>query len=49
MFQWFRKKPCHFCQKKTSFMQTYLSDSGKQIKVCEKCLEYAERRALKKA
>lgn len=45
----FTRKKCVFCQSRKGFMKTYVNDQGKPVRVCEKCLEYAERRAMKKA
>ena len=45
------KKKCYVCGKKINKKRTrkYLSESNKKIYVCELCVEYAERRAFRKA
>lgn len=47
MFNWFRQK-CAICKGKMVSPTAYIDDKGKAIKVCYKCLSYAERRAYRK-
>lgn len=44
----FNRKTCYFCKKNKNRMINYLDDNGRRIKVCPLCLEYAERRALRR-
>jgi len=39
----FRK--CKLCKGKAVQSRNYIDDNGKKIKVCYKCIPYAERRA----
>lgn len=43
------KKSCYFCSKRTSDMRLYKNEHNQKIKVCHLCVEYAERRAYRKA
>ncbi|GAJ99784.1 hypothetical protein JCM19055_2818 [Geomicrobium sp. JCM 19055] len=45
----FQRKSCFFCKGKTPHMKRYLTLEKDTVLVCEKCLEYAERRAFQKA
>ena len=44
-------KKCYFCNQRIPRKEVrhYVDDVGKKINVCEKCVIYAERRALRKA
>ncbi|SDI53696.1 hypothetical protein SAMN04488123_10335 [Natribacillus halophilus] len=44
----FRKKRCHFCKMSTPYMRDYYDEHDNRVVVCEKCLEYAERRAFRR-
>lgn len=50
LFNLFYKK-CYLCHKKVSKkkLRKYLDDKNKDIHICERCVEYAERRAFRKA
>lgn len=45
------KRKCYFCNQRTSQrrMCGYYNDAGKKIRVCEKCVPYAERRVFLRA
>ncbi|GIQ68270.1 hypothetical protein XYCOK13_10940 [Xylanibacillus composti] len=49
MLGWlFRSAKCHICGQKAVEPRNYFSNDGKPVKVCFKCVDYAERRALRK-
>ena len=39
---------CYFCSCTTHDERYYFDENGKKVAVCEKCAEYAERKAMKK-
>jgi len=45
---WLLGSKCAVCHKKVIEPRKYLNDKGKPIKVCAKCVLYAERRAFRK-
>lgn len=47
MFSLFKKK-CAVCKKKASEPRKYYDDQNKAVRVCVKCVIYAERRAFRK-
>lgn len=52
MLKWlnvFSKKQCYFCKVKNRNFSKYKDDKGVRVYVCTLCLEYAERRALRKS
>lgn len=44
----FKPKQCIICKQKPQAPRKYYSDWGEEVLVCEKCVPYAERRALRK-
>lgn len=44
----FKKKRCYFCKMTTPYMRNYFDENNEKAVVCEKCLEYAERRAFRR-
>ncbi|CQR46013.1 hypothetical protein BN1058_00256 [Paraliobacillus sp. PM-2] len=46
--QLFPSKKCYICGQKATKPQTYVTDQGESVRVCYKCVPYAERRALRK-
>ncbi len=48
MLSWLFGTKCAVCGKKAKDARNYVDDMGKAIKVCEKCVPYAERRAFRK-
>lgn len=45
---YFLKRKCNICAAKSKDYRFYVNDNGEKIKVCFKCVEYAERRAFVK-
>ena len=37
---------CHFCSCSTRDERYYIDKNGNKVAVCEKCAEYAERKAM---
>jgi len=49
VFGWlFRSSKCYICGTKAVEPRNYVNDAGKPVKVCFKCVDYAERRAMRK-
>lgn len=46
--KWFAPKRCYICNQTATKPQAYLTDQGETVRVCYKCIPYAERRALRK-
>lgn len=44
----FKRRGCHFCKSRTPYMRDYYDENDTHVIVCEKCLEYAERRAFRR-
>ncbi|MDL4841049.1 hypothetical protein [Aquibacillus rhizosphaerae] len=44
----FKTKKCYICNQKAVQPKNYIDDQGNDVLVCYKCVEYAERRALRK-
>lgn len=48
LFDFLKPKKCVICHRYAERPQTYYNDQGEKVKVCYKCVPYAERRAFRK-
>jgi len=52
ILNWIKKllgsEKCYLCGQKANKPRYYISDDGKKVAVCTKCVPYAERRAMQK-
>lgn len=46
--QLFTPKQCAICKQKPQEPRPYYNDQGEKVLVCQKCVPYAERRAMRR-